>query len=169
MGARAEEFKSETVIMHEGSNVDHRMYIVLDGEVIVYRNYGKSDEYLIGVFGKGKTFGEMNLFSSGPTLFTAVAYTDVKVAWFERNNLENFIKNYPENAMQMIENLSRSFILMEKNLEMAINEINELRKLQEKSESEKLEQLSFDDIRNELAKATSGKGEFRFIHGSIND
>lgn len=165
MGARSEDYKTDEIIMKEGDANNNRMYIVLEGEVVLYRNYGQSDEYLIGICGKGKTFGEMNLFKTGSTMFTAVAYTDAKVAWFEKYNLENFIIGYPSYAMQMIENLSKSFLLLEKNLEWAINEINSLREqlcIPEGDEEAKV--LDGDELKDEIAKLSTDSDEYHYIH-----
>lgn len=165
MGARAEEYNVDEVIMREGDPYDTRMYIVLEGEVVLYRNYGKSDEYLIGICGKGKTFGEMNLFKKGSTLLTAVAYTKVKVVWFEKYNLETFITGYPSYAMQMLENISKSYLLLEKNLEWAINEINSLREKIEIPEGEPApENLDENEIKNEIAKMGTDADEYHYIH-----
>lgn len=164
MGARTEDYEASEVIMEEGDSSNKRMYIVLEGEVELYRNYGKKDEYLLGIIGRGKTFGEMNLFSQGSTMLTAVAYSNVKIAWFEKYNLETFLMGYPSYAMQMIENISKSYLLLEKNLEWGINEINSLRtQINSAVVGSNRNMLDEEELKNELAKMTAGFGEYHYV------
>lgn len=134
MGARIEEYTSDEVIIKEGTR-SNKMYIVLEGKVILYKNYGTADEYVIGACGHSKTFGEMNLFCEEPSIYTAVAFTDVKLAWFERNNLYSFIKSYPDSTQNLLENIAKSYSLLSKNLQMALEELNMLRNMQANSEA----------------------------------
>lgn len=170
MGARMEEFEADTVIIKE-DNPSSKMYIVLEGKVILYRNYGKDNEYIIGACNKGKTFGEMNILTNFPSLYTAVAFTNVKLAWFEKSNLDSFIKGYPDNALQLLESIAKSYVLLGKNLEMAIDEIDSLRtKLEKTGEAanpdfiesadivtDKFSDFDIDEIHAKIAKAI---GEF---------
>lgn len=180
MGARIEEYDNDTVIMKEGAVAEKRMYIILEGKVVLYRNYGTDDEYLIGICSKGNTFGEMNMFSDSPAIFTAVAYGYVKLAWVEKNNLESFLHGYPENAIQIIEKLAKSYVFLEKNLQLAINEISVLRDSAGIEAGEAGEDgetgntystgdagdtgIDVEEIRNELAKLTAHSGEVRYIN-----
>lgn len=172
MGARLEEYEADTVILSEGAPSDHKMYIILEGEVILYRNYKKSDEYLIGIRGKGKTFGQMNMFTDEPNFFTIVAYSDVKLAWFEKSNLESFLFGYPSYAINLIEILSKTQSILERNLELAINEIEELRHPISKNSGDVVASvnsdevsvpLNLDDVRRELNKMAGNDGEYRYI------
>lgn len=128
MGARKEEYTAETVIFKE-NDICKKMFIILDGQVVLYKNYKKEDEYIIGACNKGKTFGEMNLFTDSPCIYTAVALTDVTVAWFEKSNLDSFITGYPTQTMQLLEQIAKSYNLLGKNLQMAIAEIGELKEI----------------------------------------
>lgn len=128
MGARVEEFSEDSIIVKEGDSL-RRMYVVLEGKVILYSNYNTENEYIIGACSKGHAFGELSLFTDTPYKYTAVAYNDAKVAWFEKNNLDSFIKGYPDYAMHLFETISKSFMLLYKDLEMAMDEINYLRQL----------------------------------------
>lgn len=175
MGARLEEYKADTVILSEGAPSDHKMYIILEGEVILYRNYKRSDEYLIGMRGKGKTFGQMNLFTDDPNVFTIVAYSDVKLAWFEKSNLESFLFGYPSYAINLIEILSKTQSVLERNLELAINEIEELKNpisnipgeaVTSVNTDEVSAPLNLDDVRRELNKMTGNEGEYRYINAT---
>ena len=169
--ARLKEFASDSMILKEDT-ICTKMFIVVEGKVILYKNYGTEDEYVIGVCSKSKTFGEMNLFTNEPSFYTAVAFTDVKLACFEKENLSQFIKEYPDSTMNLLENIAKSYMLISKNLQMAIDEINALRQEQirymentditehfEFKHSE-LEPLSYDDIISGLHSSICNEGQF---------
>jgi len=167
MGARMEEYQDDAVIISEG-DTKNRMYIVLEGDVILYNNYKSSDEYIIGVVKKGASFGEISLLTGNPYPYTAIAYGPVKVAWFEKNNLTSFINGYPDYAMQLFENTSKTFLLLTQNLKLAIEEINTLRRANEELSGNKKTdspELSYDEIMDELAKSLKGTGKW---HTDIN-
>ena len=161
MGARSEEYKADKIIIREGELV-HRMYIVLEGEVVLYSNYGTNDEYLIGAYGKGKSFGEFNLFSDTPNMYTAVAFTDTKVVWFEKSNLSSFINGYPDYALQLIETMSKSYIRLAQNLQIAIKEINDLREVSTFAESIPSD-INYDDVREFLNNVGDSDSNYRYM------
>lgn len=148
MSARSEEYYADKIITKEGDN-KHRMYIVLEGKVILYSNYQTKDEYIIGVYGKGKSFGEFDLFSEVPTMYTAVAYTNVKVAWFEKSNLEDFVNGYPNYALNLLETMAHSYINLAKNLKLAIEEISTLRQISDQA-AQVAPQLDIETVKDAL-------------------
>lgn len=168
MGTKIEEFQSDSIIFSENSE-NQKMYIVLEGQVILYRGYGTDDEYVLGACSKGATFGELNIFTSDPSLYTAVAFTDVKLAGFQKSTLDSFIKNYPDSTIRLLENISKSYALLGKNLQMAIEEINFLSKNQssESDTSYKIPNESGDsekyDILEELQKIAKMSGSFHYF------
>ncbi len=125
MAARQVSYACDEIIYTEGTK-NKRMYIILEGQVALYHDYGGPTEYIIGACGKGKIFGEMNMFTDEPAQYTAVAFTDVKLAWFEKENFSSFVKEYPDNVFVLLEKIAKSYNLMCKNLEMSITEIGEL-------------------------------------------
>lgn len=132
MAGRMEEYAEDSVIMREGIK-NNKMYIVLEGSVILYMNYGKENEYVIGVRGKGKMFGEMSMLADEESMYTAVAFSDVKVAWFQYNNLDQFLNGYPGCAIDFLTNIAKNNALMRRQFSMLMEELDEIS-----------EQLSFD-------------------------
>lgn len=126
MGARLVDYKEDEIIISEGE-ISGKMFLVLEGQVTLYMNYGMENEYVIGVCGRGKVFGEMGLLIGEASLFTAVAFSDVKLAWFEKRNLEQFIIGYPSNAVGLMEKVARSNVLLKKNLDFALEEVGNLK------------------------------------------
>ena len=75
------------------------MYKIISGSVAVYIRYGEKEEHLIGIYSKSKCFGETNVLSDQPNIYTVVAYDDVLLMRITRDSLEEFIRNNPRNAM----------------------------------------------------------------------
>ncbi len=125
MGARLETYNEDEIIIREGE-LSERMFLVLEGSVALYMNYGTPSESVLGVIGKNKVFGEMGLFAKEKSIYTAVAFTDVKAAWFDERTIAYFFKAYPENTMNIVKSMGRSYKILKENLTMAMDEIKHL-------------------------------------------
>ncbi len=127
MAARLVDFKEDDIIIREGK-VDVQMYIVVEGSVALYSNYGTDDERVLGICGVNKLFGELGLLTGAPSPYTAVAFSDVKLAYFTKNNLMSFIKGYPDMAMKILYNIAKMNELLSENLSLLYKEIAGLKK-----------------------------------------
>lgn len=128
------EYTEDTVIIREKGSSKF-MYLILDGSVALYTDYGTSDEYLYGVLGKGKTFGEIGLLTHGESIYTVVAISDVKVALFSENELGAFIRRYPDNALGVMRSMAKLNELFRINLRMVMEENKENVRYRELCES----------------------------------
>lgn len=117
-------FHADEIIMREGQRCD-AMYKILSGSVVIYMRYGEEDEHIIGVYSKSKCFGEMNVFSEQPCIYTAVAYDDVLLMKITRDSVERFVVNYPRNAVDMMQSMAQSYHVMQKNVELLLDDIYE--------------------------------------------
>lgn len=151
MGARLENYKEDSIIIKEGAT-SKKIFVVLEGAVALYMNYGQEDEYLFGVVGKNKTFGEMGALSEASSIYTAVAFSDVKLAWFDERSLGIFFKEYPDYAINMVKNLSKSYMVLKNNLSMALEEVNYL------SRNQKIDVVIEDNSRIEYGQLVLMKG-----------
>jgi len=133
------KYNENDIILKEGK-IDTKMYVVLKGTVVLYMNYGKDNEYVLGACGVGKVFGEMGLLCKEESMYTAVAFTDAEVMRFGRDNLEHFFTCYPKNAIGMMEKIARCNSLLKMNLDLAIDEM--------KSYADKLEELQVEPMEN---------------------
>ena len=147
MAGRLENYPEDHVIIKEGVK-NNRMFVVLEGSVALYMNYGKKNEYVLGVCGKNKIFGEMSMLSKEESDYTAVAFTDAKVAWFQENNLNQFLAGYPNCAADFLKNIAKNNALMRKHMTLLMNEVDTL--------SEKISQLD-NGSENTDSKETVGK------------
>ena len=98
------KFHADDIIMKE-SEIYEEMYKIISGSVAVYIRYGEKEEHLIGIYSKPKCFGEPNVLSSQPSIYTAVAYDDVLLMRITKDSLEEFIRNNPRNAIDIMENM----------------------------------------------------------------
>lgn len=119
-----QKFGADEIIMREGENCD-AMYKVLSGSVVICIQYGKKDEHILGIYSKSRCFGEMNIFSDQPCVYTAVAYDEAVLMKITRNSLEKFVMSYPKNAIDIMSSMAQSFYVMQKNVQLLLDDIYE--------------------------------------------
>lgn len=128
-------FQAEEVIIQEGRSYDE-MYKIVSGSVAVYMRYGEEDEHLLGIYSKSRCFGEINVLSEQPSIYTVVAYNEVLLMRITRDSLEEFIRSYPGNAIDIMRNMVQTFGFMQKNIELLLNEIYEKQDVNQKRTEE---------------------------------
>lgn len=80
-------------ILAEGQIVTH-LYLVADGAVQV-RRLAHGRELLLGRFGPGALFGEVNLFDPGTATASIWAMKPTKMAVVDYNTMREFLNTYP--------------------------------------------------------------------------
>ena len=138
------KFQAEEVIIQEGRSYDE-MYKIISGSVAVYTRYGEKDEHLLGIYSKSRCFGEINVFSGQPCIYTVVAYNEVLLMRITRDSLEEFIKRYPGNAIDIMHNMVRTFELMQKNIDLLLEEIYE-------NEKRDANQKQTEELKNKIMR-----------------
>ena len=113
----------DSVIIKEGG-IHTFMYMVIKGNVVLYMNYGKEDEYVLGAVSKGMTFGEIGLLMHEPSLYTAVSFSDVELARFSEFELGTFIKGYPEQALGIMRSIARINSMLNMNCQLLAEELS---------------------------------------------
>lgn len=119
--AMQEKYKKDAIILME-NGVNRQMYMVLSGTVALYMNYGKADEYLIGLCNKGTVFGEVGILCHRPSVYTAVAETDVCAATFSEYELGEFVREYPDQAIGIMRSAARINSVLSLNLKMMVED-----------------------------------------------
>ena len=107
-------------IIQQGNNQD-RLYKVMQGSVSLYSNYGTDNEYLLGVFTTGKSFGIYSCYTDRPSPYTAIANEDTVVMEIPKDELHSYLALNPKNAEEALMGLSNQISLAMKHIEM-INE-----------------------------------------------
>ena len=120
--ARMQKFQAGDIIMREGGTYDE-MYKVVSGSVEVYIRYGERDEHLIGIYSKSKCFGEMSVLSDQAAIYTVVAFDDVLLMRITKDYLEEFIRNNPKNAIDIMKNMVHTTVVMQKNIGLLLDDL----------------------------------------------
>lgn len=138
---RMQTFRADEVIMREGEVCD-AMYKILSGSVAVYVRYGEEDEHLIGIYSKSRCFGEMNVLSEQPGVYTVIAYDDVLLVRITKDFLEDFIRNNPRNAVDIMRNMGHTITVMQKNIDLLLDDLNEKQDLNRRRTQELRDKIS---------------------------
>ncbi len=133
--AKMQTFQADEVILREGRNYDE-MYKIIHGSVAIYVRYGEKEEHLVGIYSKSKCFGEMNVLSDQPIIYTVVAYDEVLLMCISKDTLEEFIRNNPKNAIDIMQNMVHTNILMQKNIGLLLDDIYDKQEVNKKRNEE---------------------------------
>lgn len=120
--AKMRKFWAGDIIMREGETYDE-MYKVVSGSVEVYIRYGEKDEHLIGIYSKSKCFGELNVLSDQAAIYTVVAFDEVLLMRITKEYLEEFIRNNPRNAIDIMKNMVHTTAVMQKNISLLLDDL----------------------------------------------
>ena len=91
------KYAEDSVIISEGEKID-KMFKVISGGVAIYLNYGKENEYLVGVLTEKRHFGEEGLLSDKPSIFTAIAFKETHLMTIGASEFEDYLKTRRSNA-----------------------------------------------------------------------
>ena len=98
-------FKAGEILFFEGDKADN-FYIVMDGEVEVWKSYGQDDADMLAVHGKGHLFGEMALIDNLPRSATVKARNDVILLQIKEEDFDRMIREKATVAFSIIRSLS---------------------------------------------------------------
>jgi len=93
------------IIIKEGDAMGNEMYIILSGEVMVYKNYNTPDEVQLAMLSSGDFFGEMTLFLNKDRSATIIAKGTVVLLEINRMNAYQFFEKQPEATYSLIRTL----------------------------------------------------------------
>ena len=142
---RMQTFHADEMILKEGE-VNDSMFKILSGSVAVFNRYGEKEEPLIGIYSKGRCFGELNVFSDLPCIYTVVAYNEVLVMRVTNDSLEEFIAANPRNVIDIMGNMAHTVRMMQKNIEFLIDDF---------SKKEDEDQKKKDEVRKKIMQYTN--------------
>lgn len=157
-----ETFEAGKVIVEEGS-APQGFYIIVEGEVEVWKDFGTPLQDTIAVRGPGASFGEMALIDDLPRSATVTAKTRVKVLSQTKEEFNQVLKERGTLALIIL----RSFSSMVRQSNDTF--INGLRERNEKLAKayEELQKAQQEMIRNERL-TTVGKFASMIIHDIRN-
>lgn len=101
----AVHYEQGATIFQEGEQGD-RLFIVLSGEVEVWKHADAADASLLSRYGVGRFFGEMALVDELPRSATAIAATSSELLSLERSAFAVLVEEFPPLASSVMRSLS---------------------------------------------------------------
>jgi len=92
-------------VFREGEQGDS-LFIVLSGEVQVWKHHGREDGSLLARYQAGRILGEMALVDELPRSATAVSVQESELLVLKRSDFSGLVRRYPEVAMSIMRSLS---------------------------------------------------------------
>ena len=99
------DYEAGRVIFREGEQGD-RLFIVLEGEVEVWKHHGLNDANLLARYGTGRFFGEMALVDELPRSATSIAAVDSRLLFLRRQDFVLLVERFPQLATSVMRSLS---------------------------------------------------------------
>ena len=93
------------ILFNEGDPAD-MFYIIMSGEVEVWKAYGLDDEDMLAIHGHGKLFGEMALIDNLPRSATVKTKTHTKLLQIGEHDFQNMIRENSSVAFSIVRSLS---------------------------------------------------------------
>ncbi len=137
---KMQQFCADEVIIKEGE-IYQEMYKIVHGSVAIYLRYGQKEEHLVGIYSKSKCFGEVHVLSDQPSIYTVVAFDDVLLMRITKDTLEDFIRNNPRNAIDIMQNMVHTNLLMQKNINLLLDDLYEKQDVNKKRTQEMKEKI----------------------------
>lgn len=100
-----EQFLSRELVFREG-DVGDELYVIVEGQVDIYRDHGSQAEILLTTLNPGAYFGEMAILDEQPRSATVVAHTDTRLLRLRGEQLKELIFQMPEIAFQIFKVLT---------------------------------------------------------------
>jgi len=152
MGLAEKSFSSGEVIIREG-DIGNSFFRLLDGNVGVYSDYGKKEQFRIAVLKAGEYFGEMAVIEKYPRSATVVAECSVRVMEVGEDSLDTYFAENPEEVIKFVEHLGNKVKTMVRDY----NDAKALLKETREAEAEKKNKILFFKIKKHSAQYQSEK------------
>ena len=98
---RPESYDAGCVVIAE-NELKEKFYIIVEGAVQIFKNYGGQEESQLGILSKGQMFGELSLIDDLPRSATVLTSEPSEFLAIERHDFENLLS----------ENSSLAFAIM---------------------------------------------------------
>ena len=158
-------FSPEEIIFEEGSLAE-KFYIIISGEVEVWKDYRSLEKDRLAVHKKGRLFGEMALIDNLPRSATVIARGKTRLLYIGRNDFHKIISENSSISLSVMRSVSLmvrksndSFVenlrARNKKLQKAYKELKEtheeLIRMERLSTLGKISSLILHDIRNPIS------------------
>jgi serine phosphatase RsbU (regulator of sigma subunit) len=92
--ARRCSYPPQTVLCRQGE-LEHTLYIIVEGHVLVTQQFDRGEERLLGVIGPGGSFGEMALIDNSPRMATCTTMTQATVLEVTEEVFDKLVEENP--------------------------------------------------------------------------
>ncbi len=157
-----ESFGPQTVVFREGEEPD-RFYVLLDGQVEIWKDYGTADADVLAVRGPGACFGEMSLIEDLPRSATVRTVGAVSLVSLERPHFRQVIEENPPIALLIMRTVSHMVRVSNESFQDGLRQKNQM--LERAYEDLKRAQ---DDLVRSERLTTLGKFASVIIHDLRN-
>ncbi|KJR43723.1 Crp/Fnr family transcriptional regulator, partial [Candidatus Magnetoovum chiemensis] len=103
--SRKIRYPKNKVIFKEGEKGE-TVYIIISGQVKVYRKIDGNNELVLHLLGEGNFFGEMSLFDRRTRSASVAAIDECEFLEIKRNDYLSIIRNSPHTAISILKELS---------------------------------------------------------------
>lgn len=159
---REEELEPGQVIFNEGDTAD-RFYIIMKGEVEVWKDYDSPYADLLAVHGEGKLFGEMALVDDLPRSATVVTRSLTRMLYINEEEFQRLLKENSSVALAIIRSLSA---MVRKSNQTFVEDLRERNRQLQKAYDE-LREAQAELLKNERL-TTLGKFSSMILHDIRN-
>ena len=155
--AKLMQFPKDSVILREGEmNLD--MYKIVQGYAEMYMGYGTDQEVLLGIIGPQTCFGEFGLLLKKPAIYTVVAYSNILAMRVTEGDVGDFVQENHKSIIDIMRNMAKSMMVMQKQIDMLSNEINEGKEDERRRQNLRAYALNNSDKEDRLT------GKYHFIN-----
>jgi signal transduction histidine kinase len=159
---REEAFGSQVVIFHEGDAPD-RFYVLLEGQVEIWKDFGTPYADILAIRGPGACFGEMSLIDELPRSATVRTTTPIRVVSLEKPHFRKVIEQNPPVALLIMRTVSQMIRVSNEAYQYGLRQKNQMLE----RAYEDLKRAQDDLIRSERL-STLGKFASMIIHDLRN-
>lgn len=98
-------FRSNEVIIKEG-DTGNTFFRLIEGNVGVYTNYGKKEQFRVAFLKAGDYFGEMGMIDGSPRSATVIAERTVRVQELSQKDLDTLFDENPDEIYKFLKHLA---------------------------------------------------------------
>lgn len=159
---REERLGPQTVIFEEGTSPD-RFYVLLEGQVEIWKDYGTPFADILAVRGPGASFGEMSLIDELPRSATVKTVSSVHMVSLQKPHFRRVMEQNPSVALLIMKTVSHMIRVSNEAFQNGLRQKN----LMLQKANEELSQAQGELIRAERL-STLGKFASLIIHDLRN-
>ncbi|MDA3940245.1 MAG: cyclic nucleotide-binding domain-containing protein [Spirochaetia bacterium] len=150
------------ILFNEGDPAD-KFYIIMSGEVEVWKAFGTDDEDMLAIHGNGKLFGEMALIDNLPRSATVKTKTHTRLLQIGEHDFQNMIRENSSVAFSIVRSLSS---MVRKSNETFLEDLKERNMELEKANSDL--KTAHEDLIKQERLSNLGKFSSMILHDLRN-